>query len=131
MNSKPDVQFPNPTPEQLAIIRRLLPPKTDNKNTLTDGYFPLLNFLEEELGLIVSAEHDQHVYTSGASILWCARSSLLDQIESALENAVTLRESGEGGGHGLLIHVLGLLGYKATSSHEAERIGSAVIKGQL
>lgn len=121
----------HPTPDQLAEIRRLLPPKTDNIHSLTEAYLPLLHFLEDELGLEVQAEHDQHVYTAGWSILWSARSSLLAEIEAAYENAVALRLEGEGGGHGALMHVLGLLGYRVHSSSEAERVARAVIQGKI
>ncbi len=125
------VQMPNPTSEDLAKIRRLLPQKTNNTESLTDEYLPLLHFLEDELVLDVSAEYDQHVYAAGWSILWCARNSQLQEIESAYENAVELRQNGDGGGHAALMHALGRLGYKVTSSTEAERVAEAVIRGQL
>ncbi len=127
----PEIQMPNPSPDQLAAIRRLLPPKTDNTEELTKKYMPLLQYLEDELDLKVDAEHDQHVYTAGGSILWCARSSLLADIEEAYENAIHLRQNGDGGGHAMLSHILHQLGYTPHSSNEAERIAEAVIRGQL
>jgi len=123
--------MPNPTPDQLASIRRLLPPKTKNAQSLTEDYIPLLTYLEGELELSISAKNDQSVYTAGWSILWSARNRLINEVESAYENAVTLRLSGEGGGHAMLMHTLELLGYNTTSSNEAERIASRVIEGKL
>ncbi len=48
-------------------------------------------------------------------------------IESALERAISLRESSEGGGHALLIQLLRELGYTPMSSQEAERVAQRVI----
>jgi transcriptional regulator with XRE-family HTH domain len=49
------------------------------------------------------------------------------ELSTALENAIALRESGEGGGHAALIQVLNQLGYHPMSSWEAERIAGQVL----
>ncbi len=49
------------------------------------------------------------------------------QLSDALENAVARRESGEGGGHAALIHLLNRLGYHPMSSYEAERVAQKVL----
>lgn len=49
-------------------------------------------------------------------------------LSDALDRAVSLRESGEGGGHGLLIHLLNSLGYYPSSSLSAERVAAKVLE---
>ena len=49
------------------------------------------------------------------------------QLLEALKNAVSKRESGEGGGHVAYIHLLNRLGYHPMSSQEAERVAQKVL----
>ena len=49
------------------------------------------------------------------------------ELLTALENAIAMRESGEGGGHAALIQVLNRLGYRPMSSWEAERIAEQIL----
>jgi len=126
-----DVQMPNPTTEQLAEIRSLWPEKTENTAGLTSPYALLHGYLTEELGLKLNGAHDQAVYTAGWSILWTARRRHLAEIESTLETAVELRQSGEGGGHAALRQALARLGYTVSSSLEAEQLACQVINGKL
>ena len=125
-----EVIMPKPTPDQLAKIRSLLPPKTDNVQNITVDFEPLLTFLRD-LDPRINPENDQEIYTAGWSILWGARSVRVEEIESAYDNAVSLRSNGDGGGHGALIQILQQLGYRPNSSEEAERIACAVIEGQI
>jgi len=50
-------------------------------------------------------------------------------LSDALKNAVTLRESGEGGGHAALIRELHTLGREAMSSQEAEEMARQLLGG--
>ncbi len=50
------------------------------------------------------------------------------ELSAALENAVALRESGEGGGHAALIQLLNQLGYRPMSSWEAEQVANRLLK---
>jgi hypothetical protein len=49
-------------------------------------------------------------------------------ISDALDQAVSLREDGIGGGHALLIHLLNQAGYRPQSSQEAERMASRILE---
>ncbi len=49
------------------------------------------------------------------------------EIAIALDNAIALRMSGEGGGHAALIQLLNQLGYTPLSSQEAERVAQRVL----
>lgn len=49
------------------------------------------------------------------------------ELLDALENAVRLREVGEGGGHAVLIQILQRLGYTTMSSREAEKIAEKLL----
>ncbi len=52
----------------------------------------------------------------------------LAALADALDRAVALRESGEGGGHALLTQLLNRLGYYPTSSQSAERMAGKILK---
>lgn len=131
METPPLVQMPDPTPEQLADIRRLLPLKTDNTQTLTELYHPLYDFLQEDLGLKLNGTHDQAVYAAGWSLLWCARHRHLAELETTYTHALEKSTNGDGGGHAALRQNLSFLGYQVASSREAEQVAEAVLQGQL
>jgi len=131
MDTPPPVQMPDPTPEQLAEIRRLLPQKTDNTQTLTEPYYPLHTFLQDDLGLKLNGTHDQAVYAAGWSLLWCARHRHLPAIETMYTHAREKSTNGDGGGHAALRQNLSYLGYWVASSREAEQVAEAVLQGQL
>lgn len=131
MNASPPVQMPNPSPEQLAEIRRLLPQKTENTQTLTDPYHPLHTYLQDTLALKLNGTHDQAVYSAGWSLLWCARHRHLPVIETTYTHAREHSANGDGGGHAALRQSLRDLGYQVASSREAEQVAEAVLQGQL
>ncbi|MCB9136586.1 MAG: hypothetical protein H6636_14270 [Anaerolineales bacterium] len=131
METSLPIQMPNPTPEQLAEIRRLLPQKTDNTQTLTEPYHPLHTYLLDSLALKLNGTHDQAVYTAGWSLLWCARHRLLPAIETTYTHARENSKNGDGGGHAALRQNLNHLGYRVASSHEAEQVAEAILQGQL
>ena len=50
-----------------------------------------------------------------------------NELADALDTAVALRESGDGGGHAALIQILNRLGYFPLSSREAERVATRLL----